>query len=481
MNKNTQLLFSTLCAVFLTAMPLFAEIKLPAIFGSNMVLQRETDVAIWGTADTNATVTVITSWNDKKYKTKADSNGRFKLKVSTPKAGGPYNVTISDGKSLTLENVLIGEVWLCSGQSNMQMPMKGYNNQPVLGAIDAVLSSTNPNLRLFNVGMSASPTPNDDFKGKWDMANPETTHGFSATAYFFGRFLQKNLDVPVGLITSSWGGTAIQPWMNDEACKEFEFYKSIKRDTPLPKLPAPRMPTSLFNAMINPMVGYGIRGVIWYQGESNKWEPEGYQRMLPAMIKGWRAKWEQGDFPFYYAQVAPHGKNEVLPNGGFLREAQLKASTAVPNVGMASTMDIGEQNVIHPAHKEEIGKRLAYLALYQTYDSKGINPFSPTYQGVTFNKDTATLTFDNAPYGFTSYGKDLSLFEMAGDDKVFYPAKATIIRKGTENLIIVKSESVPQPVAVRYAFKNFVVGDLFGANGIPVSSFRTDDWVRDKQ
>ena len=185
MNKNTLLSFSTLCGVALISVPLFAEIKLPAIFGNNMVLQQQTDVALWGIADVNATVEVITSWNDKIYGTKAADDGRFKLKITTPKAGGPYTVKITDGKALTLENVLIGEVWVCSGQSNMQMPMKGYNNQPVLGAMDAVLESNNPNLRLFNVGMSFSITPQEDFKGKWDISNPETTHGYSATAYFF--------------------------------------------------------------------------------------------------------------------------------------------------------------------------------------------------------------------------------------------------------------------------------------------------------
>ncbi len=480
MNKNTLLLLGALCAAFFTSTPLFADIKLPAIFGNNMVLQRETEVAIWGMSEKNATVEVITSWNDKSYSTKADSNGRFKLKVTTPKAGGPFSVTISDGKPLTLENVLIGEVWVCSGQSNMQMPMRGYNNQPVIGSLDAILESTNPNLRLFNVGMSASPTPNDDFKGKWNMTEPETTPAFSATAYFYGRLLQKTLKVPVGLIVSSWGGTTIQPWMNDEACKEFEFYKTMRRDSVFPKVGAPKTPTSLFNAMINPMVGYGIRGAIWYQGESNKWEPESYQRLMPAMIKGWRNEWEQGDFPFYYAQVAPHGKNDVLPNGGFLREAQLKASTVLPNVGMASTMDIGEQFCIHPAQKEDVGKRLAYLALSETYGIKGISPYSPVFKDMTFKNDTAILSFDKAPDGLFFKGKELSLFEVAGADKVFYPAKATIIRKGTDNLIIVKSDSVKEPVAVRYAFKNFVIGDLFGNNGVPVSSFRTDDWVREK-
>jgi sialate O-acetylesterase len=421
-------------------------------------------------------VNIITSWNDKKYKTKTAEDGRWKLKISTPKAGGPYTVTISDGTVLTLENVLIGEVWICSGQSNMQMPMKGFNNQPVIGSLDAIVSSSNPNIRFFTVPMKASITPLDDCKGKWDLCNPETTQGFSATAYFFGEMLQKTLNVPVGLIHSSWGGTMVQPWMNDEACQEFEFYKNIKRDTTFAKNP-PRVATTLYNAMINPVVGYGIRGAIWYQGESNKGEPEAYQKLFPAMIKGWRNKWEQGDFPFYYAQVAPHGKNEVLPNGGFIREAQLKSAAAVPNVGMACLLDLGEQNNIHPANKEKGAKRLAYLALSETYNMKGFNPYSPVFKSVTFKSDTARVIFDKAPTGLSSFGKELSLFEIAGADKVFYPAKATIIANAT---VVVKSESVPQPVAVRYAFKNFVVGDLFGTNGLPVSSFRTDDWVREK-
>lgn len=475
MNKNNLQLLSIFCALTLCSTKLFAEIKLPAIFGSNMVLQQQTDVAIWGTANKNATVEVITSWNNKSYSTKVTDDGRWKLKVTTPKAGGPYDISISDGKVLKLENVLIGEVWVCSGQSNMQMSMRGFQNQPVIGSLDAVVSSTNSNIRFFSVGMNASITPLDDFKGKWNMCNPETTNDFSATAYFFGRMLQKTLNVPVGLIHASWSSTTIQPWMNDEACKEFEFYKAIKRDSVFSKSP-PKVATTLFNAMINPMVGYGIRGAIWYQGESNKSEPEAYQKLLPAMIKGWRSKWEQNDFPFYYVQIAPYGKNGVLPNGGFIREAQFKASKAIPNIGMASLMDVGEQYLIHPSNKEIAGKRLAYLALHQTYEIKGISPYSPSFKEVVFKNDTAKITFDNLSFGLTSFGKELSLFEIAGADKVFYPAKATIVREG----ITVKSESVPQPVAVRYAFKNFVVGDLFGVNGLPVSSFRTDDWEREK-
>lgn len=439
-----------------------------------MVLQQQTEVAIWGSADKNATVKIVTSWNDKKYSIKASDDGRWRLKISTPQAGGPYSVTISDSQTLTLENVLIGEVWVCSGQSNMQMPMKGFNNQPIVGSLDAILESPNSSIRFFTVGMNASLTPLDDFKGKWDNCDQETTEKFSATAYFFGRMLQKTLNVPIGLIHTSWGGTAVQTWMSEGSCKEFDFIKMVS-DPAFPKNP-PKAPASLFNAMVNPMVGYGIRGAIWYQGESNKTEPENYLKMFPAMIKDWRAKWEVGDFPFYFVQIAPHGKNEVLPNGAFLRETQLKTVATVPNVGMACALDVGEQFNIHPSNKEIVSKRLAIMALSQNYGIKGFNPLSPTMKEMTIKTDTVRLTFNNAPTGLTSFGKELTLFEMAGADKVFYPAKATIIANG----IMLKSASVVAPVAVRYAFKNFVIGDLFGTNGLPVSSFRTDDWEREK-
>ena len=470
--KQIQLSICLFCATLFTSNSLFADVKLPSIFSSNMVLQQQTDVAIWGTAYKNSTVRIVTSWNNKKYTTKVSDDGRWRLKVSTPEAGGPYSLTISDGHTLTLNDVLIGEVWVCSGQSNMQMPIKGFNNQPIIGSTDAIVSSTNAAIRFFTVSRETSLTPLEDFKGGWNNCNPENTAEFSAIAYFFGQILQKTLNVPVGLIHSSWGGTAIQTWMSEGNCREFDF---IKMDKILPLNP-PKTPAILFNAMINPMLGYGIRGVIWYQGESNRTEPENYQKMLPAMIKDWRTKWEMGDFPFYYVQIAPHGKNEVSPNGAFLREAQLKTTALVSNIGMACALDVGEQYNIHPANKEIISKRLAYLALSKTYDIKGINPLSPVMKTMTIKSDTVKITFENAPNGLTSFGKELSLFEMAGEDKIFHPAKATIIQNG----IMLKSTSVAMPIAVRYAFKNFVVGDLFGTNGQPVSSFRTDDWEREK-
>jgi sialate O-acetylesterase len=471
MKKKVVLSLSIFFAFITINIDSFAVIKLPAIFGNNMVLQQQTDAAIWGTAKENSTVKLFTSWNNKNYSVKAASDGRWKIKVTTPKAGGPYTLTISDGTLLKLENILIGEVWFCSGQSNMEMPLKGYMNQPVIGSLEATVNAAASNMRFFTTVKATSANPLDSCKGSWGICNSETAPEFSATAFFFGRMLHKTLNVPIGLIHSSWGGTAIQPWMSEDGRKAFDFIK----DTSTAKSP-PTKPSTLFNAMVNPIVGYGIRGVIWYQGESNRPEPENYEKMMPGLIKDWRTKWQQGDFPFYYMQIAPVGKNEAKPNSAFLREAQLNASSILPNVGMACILDIGEQNLVHPANKEIGSNRLAYLALSQTYLIKGIQCFSPKYKGVTFKNELAKITFSDAPNGITSFGKTLSNFEIAGGDKVFHPATAVITKEG----INVKSELVLEPVAVRYAFKSFAVGDLFGTNGLPVSSFRTDNWEREK-
>jgi sialate O-acetylesterase len=471
MKRNVIISLCMLIAFTFKATDLLATIKLPAIFGNNMVLQQQTDVAIWGTAEANAIVKLMSSWNNKSYTTKAAADGRWQLKVATPRAGGPYTVTISDGKPLKLENVLIGEVWFCSGQSNMEMPLKGYMNQPVIGSLEATVNAPASTMRFFTTAKATSGSLLDDCKGSWEICNSETASEFSATAFFFGRTLHKILNVPIGLIHSSWGGTAIQPWMSADACKTFDFIK----DTAVTKNP-PKASASLFNAMVNPIVGYGIRGVIWYQGESNRPEPENYEKMLPGLIQDWRNRWKLGDFPFYYMQIAPVGKNNMPPNSAYLREAQLKAATAIPNIGMACILDIGEQTNVHPAHKEVGSNRLAYLALSQTYQVKGISCLSPKMKAMTIKNDTARISFSDAPNGLTSFGKPLSNFEIAGADKVFYPATAVIVRDG----VIVKSDSVRMPVAVRYAFKSFVTGDLFGVNGLPVSSFRTDDWEREK-
>lgn len=453
----------------LTSFVAQAEIKLPSIFGDHMVLQRQTEAAIWGKAAVGKAVRVTTSWDKKSYTAKADNDGDWKLKVKTPEAGGPYEIVISDGSTLRLKNVLIGEVWVCSGQSNMQMPVKGFMNQPVLGSNETIATSANPRIRLMNVAREKSLEPEDEFTGQWLECIPANVANFSATAYFFGRMLLQALDVPVGLINASWGGTRIEPWMSETGIKQFDWVNLP--DKKMEGKFSQQTPTVLFNAMISPMVGYAIRGAIWYQGEANRNEPEQYQKLMPGLIQNWRSEWGIGDFSFYYVQIAPYYYNGGL-NSAYLREVQLKASTAVPNTGMACIMDAGEETCIHPANKKAAGDRLAYLALAKTYGLGGFEYSGPVMKGMSIEGGLIKLTFDHAENGLTSYGKELMNFSVAGKNKVFVPAKAFITRQG----VTVYSPSVEEPVAVRYAFENFVIGDLFNSEGLPASSFRTDNW-----
>ena len=281
-----QSLFCPIVSI-LILLPFTAEVKLPAIFGDNMVLQQKTEAAIWGTAANSATVKVITSWNNKMYTVKAGSDGKWKVKVATPSAGGPYEISISDGKTVKLKNVLIGEVWVCSGQSNMEMPVKGYFNQPITGSNDAIATSSNPSIRMFTVTKATSLEPVYDFEGAWMVCEPENVSEFSATGYYFGLLLNKVLNVPVGLINSSWGGTRIEPWISEAGIKKFDFVTLPDKNQQ--GTLSPQTPTVLYNAMINPMAGFGIRGAIWYQGESNRNEADKYVELLPGMVENWRS------------------------------------------------------------------------------------------------------------------------------------------------------------------------------------------------
>lgn len=438
----------------------YAEIKLPAIFGSNMVLQRNSEVSVWGTATANSEVTVFTSWNDRSYETTADKEGNWNIKVSTPGAGGPYDIKLSDGEELMLKNVLIGEVWLCSGQSNMERTLRGAGNDPILGSNEAILRSDNPSIRFFTVENEKSEVPEDDFKGDWKVCDRSTAPDFSATGYFFGNLVQEILEVPVGLISSDWGGTRIKRWMDEGTIKTFdpEDWESS--------------PSTLFNAMINPMLGFSIKGVIWYQGESNRKNPEIYDEMMVKLVQSWREKWGIGDFPFYYCQIAPFQYDDTV-NTAFLREAQLKASKEIPNSGMVSLLDVGEERNIHPANKRAAGERLAYFALKETYGIEGISARGPEYLEMKIEGATVELMFNER---LTSFGKELKWFEVAGKDQKFYHAKARIKGKS----VILVSDEVAEPVAARYGFKNFVNGDLYNIHGLPASSFRTDNWVEEK-
>ncbi len=467
--KRNIILLSVITFLFISS-SLNAEIKLPAIFDNNMVLQQHTEAAIWGKATPNKAVKITTSWNKKSYSAKADSDGKWKIKVQTPSAGGPFSITISDGKALTLNNVLIGEVWVCSGQSNMQMTMSGYKNQPILGANEAIATSENNSIRLITIDRVKSLNAQDDFPGKWLECTPENVAGFSAAGYFFGKMIQQALGVPVGLICSSWGGTRIEPWMSESGIKNFDWVKMPDKN--MVGDFNQQTPTVLYNAMISPLVGYSIKGALWYQGESNRNEPMEYEKLMPGLIENWRSEWGIGDFSFYYCQIAPYDYGTSGLNSAFIREAQYKASTAIPNTGMACLMDVGEKNCIHPADKKAAGERLAFLALANTYGKKGIEYSGPVLKEMKIEGSVVKLTFDHSKNGLTTFGKELTNFKIAGENKRFVPASAFITDQG----ITVFSPTVEKPVAVRYAFDDFVVGELFNTEGLPASSFRTDDW-----
>lgn len=464
-------------ACLLFPLLLSAKVKLPSFFSDGMVLQQQTNAVIWGWAKPAADIKISSSWNKKSYVVKTEANGRWMAKIATPVAGGPYSITVSDGEPVTINNILIGEVWLCSGQSNMEMPMKGFKDQPILGSNDAIFNSTNDQLRIYTVPRAVERQTKDTSKSSvWKTANPETVSNFSATAYYFGRLLQQQLKIPVALINATYGGSPAESFMSAESLKAFPEI-SVPSPSGTEKLNN-KNATTLYNGMIHPITGYTIKGCIWYQGESNYDRAEQYEKLFPAMVQLWRNEWGQGNFPFYFAQIAPF--NYVYPNvvkteklnSAYLRDAQRKSLAAIPASSMVVLMDDGEEKSIHPANKEIVGKRFAYLALGDTYAFKGFAFQSPLFDSLLVNGNIATVKFKNAPNGLTSFGKPITQFEIAGADKNFYPAQA-VVSKGT---ILVSLPQVSTPVAVRYAFKDFVVGELFSTEGYPVSSFRTDDW-----
>lgn len=450
-----------------------AEIKLPSLFTDGMVFQQSGTAPIWGKSTPGNQIKVKTTWDNKNYSVTVKNDSTWKVLVSTPKASfKPFEVYISDGKSkIHLKDILIGEVWLCGGQSNMEMPMKGFTSQPVTGAMDEILAAPNKAFRCFTLERQWSYNPQFNCNGKWESASPAGTPNFTATGYFFGKYIQQVLNVPVGLLNINWGGSRIEAWMSRDALQGFskvqlpekEKEYKVKNFTP----------TYLFNGMLNVVVGFPIRGAIWYQGEQNRKEYQDYPALFAAMQKDWQKRWNCGEFPIYFCQIAPFkydGSDQLLT--AFMREAQLKIAQTQPNTGIAVLTDAGDENCIHPANKKVAGQRLALQALAKTYGYKELPCQSPEYKSVEFKDGKAYLTFQYANQGILPLSGQVTGFEIAGEDKHFEPAQA-IVEKGK---VVVSGSAVPSPVAVRYLFKNYSVGNLSGANGLPVSSFRTDNW-----
>jgi sialate O-acetylesterase len=455
-----------------------AKVELPPIFADNMVLQQNADAAVWGKAKPDAKVVITTTWSKDKTVAQADAEGKWNASVATPSAGGPYEITFSDGEKTVLKNVLIGEVWICSGQSNMEMPMKGFAGQPTDGSAELIMGAKKSTL-IRSCKVKRNPSFEVQYEGPatWYDHTPEGVAEASATAYFFAKRLYETLDIPIGIINVSWGGSTIEAWMSKELIgKEFDgcFKMDAHQTKQMPKNPHQTV-ALLYNGMLKPLVPFTAKGFIWYQGCSNRNQYELYKGLQTSFVKMLRQEWGNENMPFYFTQIAPYQyENPNGVTGGYMMWAQAQTLDMIPNSGMAVTHDAGELVCIHPANKQVVGDRLAYQALYNDYGVKGFNPKAPLARKFEFKDGVAYVTIEVDDLGLSPINMQLEGFELAGADKVFYPAKASV----TKNRKIIKVEcpEVTDPVAVRYGMKNWSEATLFNCFGIPVSPFRSDDW-----
>jgi len=455
------------------------QFEINKIFDNNMVLQRHTDVSLWGKTKPGTKLNIFTSWNNKKYSGISDKNGKWKIPITTDSTGGPYLIKISSKDyTVILKNILLGEVWLCTGQSNMEMPLRGFMGQSVKGGNREIsLASKYKNIRLFQAKQAISDLPADELSiwHSWSEVSSKSISDFSAVGWFFGKLLNDALnDVPIGLIQINWGGTPAELWMSKKAMSKFP---EISQDSILVTSShyGPLKPSRIFNAMIHPVSNLKFKGVLWYQGESNVKRQENYEQIFSGLIKDWREQFSF-NFPFYFVQIAPY--YYYNKNSAVLREAQLKTMQTVKNTGMVVSLDVGEQYKIHPGKKKEIGERLAYWALAKDYGFNGLSYKAPEYKNLMIKDSLAFVYFDSKELAESSVDQLKECFEIAGDNRVFYPANAQV--KESKDYVEVWSSKVKKPVAVRYCFKNWCIGKLYGTNELPVSSFRTDDWNLEK-
>lgn len=505
--------------IFLCGIPLTADIKLPAVLGNHMVLQQDHPIKIWGWAEPGEGISV--TFAGQIAQAAADNEGNWEVPLKAVKeGGGPHKMIITGTQSqqVVLDDILLGEVWVCSGQSNMEWELgRTYSPTPEIRRADF------PSIRLFHVPRKVSPHPLDDVEADWKICTPETARDFSAVAYYFGHELHRKLDVPVGLISTRWGGTRIEPWTpvagfqsvpelheiltelktdDEEYRKELKgFLPELKKwietseaalsggrilpaqpDIPIHSLQDPQAPTALYNAMVHPLIRFAIRGAIWYQGESNRNDGLIYAKKMEALINGWRTVWEVGDFPFYYVQLAPYNygyllddeENEILDlyRLPLIWEAQLQ-TLKIPNTGMAVTTDITDLYDIHPKNKKDVGYRLSLWALAKTYGRKDLVCSGPLYKSWVVEGNTIRILFDHVGRGLISLDDGpLTWFAIAGEDRTFYKARAKIDR----DTVLVWSEKVPEPGAVRFGWHQLATPNLGNIEGLPASPFRTDRW-----
>jgi sialate O-acetylesterase len=490
-------LFQFFALTVLLSSVAFADVRLPALFSDHMVLQRGRAVPIWGWADDGEEITVrIDRGSRGVWKTTA-KDGRFMVLIQPQQINRSMEVTLTGKNTVTLHDVVMGEVWICSGQSNMQWTVEG-SHEPKAD----IAASENSDLRLFYVPRVKADEPQSDVEAEWKLSQPDTVRGFSSVAYYFGLHLQKNLNVPVGLIHTSWGGSPAEVWVDRPTLQSNPNYKtdlldaSDKRMVDYEKRLAEWekekkeaeeqekefkkrrpgkgwVPSELYNGMIHPLIPYAIQGAIWYQGESNASRAYQYRSLFPDMIRNWRSNWGQGDFTFLEVQLAPWREAEAEPgesDWAELREAQLLATQILPNVGMAVITDLGEEKDIHPRLKKPVGDRLGLAARGIAYQEKVVHS-GPLYKSCSLDGGEAVIEFDHVGKGLDIRGSKLIGFSIAGQDRKFKWADAEIISK---HMIKVSSPDVKQPIAVRYGWADYPLVNLFNKEGLPASPFRTD-------
>lgn len=452
--------------VILSGIGADGKVILPSVFSDNMVLQQRSDVAIWGWADAGETLRIVCSWNSTDtLKVKTDNTAAWRTSVKTRDAGGPYTISILGSSNILLRNVMLGEVWVCSGQSNMEWSV----NYGIMVSQDDVDKADNPNIRIFHIQKTGADYPQNTCEASWTVSSPETMRSTSAIGYFFARALEQKLQVPIGIIVTAWGGTPAEVWMERSLVENDPELNRVRYKTDSEYWPD--KPGVLYNSMIWPMMPYGIAGAIWYQGESNCSNHQVYARLMKNLIENWREGFKK-EFPFYLVQIAPfdYGKGGTSE---FLREQQEMVTRTVPKTGMVVVSDLVDNiKDIHPKNKIDVGKRLANYALAETYGQDVGVYKSPSFASMKVEKNKVRVYFDNAPAGLKCTSKAPSKFLVAGEDGNFVPATAKI--EGSS--VVLSAKAVKVPVAVRFCFDDTSTPDVFSAEGLPLAPFRTDHW-----
>lgn len=485
MIKRT-IICMTLAALSFSAQ---AKVRLPHIIGDNMVLQQQTDARLWGWAKAGQTVRVTTSWNDETLSVQAGKDGKWLVKVKTPKASyEPLSIIFDDGEPLIINNVLSGEVWVCAGQSNMEMPVKGFGMCPVEDYNHHVLDAAHSKgVRSVKIPSIMRAVPQDDAQCEWRQCSPKTVGEFSATGYFFARLLSRTLDIPVGIIEANKGGSRVESWLTKEnlekyttdptdsveICKrwaQYDYHRSLLWG----------------NGTFNPILNYTVKGILYYQGCSNVGDPgDQYSERMKILVDQWRSQFGLGEIPFYFVQIAPWAYDDGDVNGisgALLREQQFKASKIIPNSSLVCINDLVypyESTQIHPTQKQPVGERLAFTALNRDYGYESVLYKSPSYKDMKVDGDVVYIHLQDNYHADAPF-EDMQGFEVAGEDRVFHPAKARHFWQPGggywDEAIMITSPKVKNPVAVRYCFRNFQLGNVKNAANLPLFPFRTDNW-----